>query len=676
MAHNPPFVVPVQIDPMLNEFVPLFTGYVLDCIISTASQNQARNLFKQLMEQDQNALQEVVQTLANVVEFFVVSENLQPNQVEVAIRNSVELVVNAYLAMAVNAYPQEFGQVIDANQQADVQNYIRALEDVKFQAQRFFQGGNTGFVSNQRTGWQPQRGGGGWGRGTGGGRTAATRTSRWDEPDQGGTQWQAASRDNWPGNRMAGGNTAWAGRGTSGRSTIWDDTGRKATPTDASYNGAAAGGRVARTFENPRARNEPAPRNVQPIVANQKVVDGVTFIPVNDKAEWPKVKDRNRIWDWILLENGIQIRPAYQSDWKVSFDKDEPGTPWYDPETHILFHYKSPEGVVSLEAIKREDTMGYLDHELDPELRRKGEAAAREAEGKMAPAWQMVTQLRPNPSSPLATAEPLYELAEGEQVEVVNPDAYLATTSLSDAIKRTCLRLKVDRPEVLKQAFELYIDVGVLTTIVNPNFEQLFELANTGTYKQLFDAVMDIKDGELVKEINERMAASITTALQKNMGLSDWAITNFVEDYGDLVQALKEDHGDTVLQIFESYAIEVISRALAHYSENELDEVVRDAVGLSDDVTALVWRERCSVTRLPVNAADLRVPADTGVLVSPTRFPEIHQTLSSILGRTVDIPVTFFGRYIATEDGVIYSVSKGHLNEQAILLYKAPFTLK
>lgn len=712
LAHNPPFVVDVQVDPKLNEFIPLFTGYTLDCIVQTAKQNEARLLFQQLMETDHQALSELVQTLANIVEFYVESQGLGPGQVEVAIRETVQLVINGYLAMAVKAYPDEFGKVLTQQQAADVQPYIGQLEDVQFQAQRFFgTGGQAGWAggqaSQQRGGWQPQgRGGsaprgGGWQRGggnqAGGARVARTR---WDEPDQGrGGGYQPATRDNWPGNvhqtRQSGGGGgggSWTtggggARRSGGGSTIWDDTGastRKAVPTDGSYN---AGGFVRQRRESiQQPERQPPPMrqqqqstrgNAPPAMEKQTVVDGQTFIPARNSHEWPKVISRERPWDWILTGDGTQLRPAFKSDWKVTFDHEVPFTPWYDSNTHILFHIKSPQGVVSEEAIQREDTMKYVDHELDPVLRQKGAEAARARDEKVAPAWQLVEQLRPNPSSPLATAEPLSDDVVGEKVKLVNPDSYLITTSLSDAVKRACLKLKVDNPDVLKQAFELYVERGVLTTTVNPDFGFMYQLTNAASYKQLFQLMIDADaNEELLKEVDKRMVVGINQALTQNMGLKAWGITNFLEDFGDLLAALKDDYGDSVVQTFETFAVEVISRHLAHYSEQELDETVRKAVGLDDDVNALVWRERSSVTRLPFTSEDFNIPADTGVMVSPSVYPEMHNTLCAIFERTNDLPYTFYGRYLATEDGVVYSIVKGYLNDEAVLVFKADFKLQ
>lgn len=691
LAYNPPFVVPVQVMPELDEFIPLFTGYAMDCISRTASQNQARAMFKELMESDQSPFPELVQTLADLTEFCVVNENLNPNQVEPAIRNLVQVVVNGYLAMAVNAFPNEFGQVLDQRQMADVQPYIGELQKLQHAAQQFMNGGGVrggggggGWGGQQQRGWQPgagrgnvRGGGAGWNRG-GGGRGGMAQ-ARWDEPEMQQQQGRvSAVRDNWGG----GGRGGYSGQQrSSGRPTIWDDTGpaRRDNPTDSSFNGA--GGRVRREFVDTRQQEEPR-RNVQPIVSNQTSYDGAVFIPASEQKEWPKVIDLKRPWDRVLLNDGSQIRAAHLSDWKVTFDKDEPFTPWYDPQTHILFHIKSPEGIVTAQPIQREESMNYLDHELDPHLRRVAEEAERKRGGRVEAAWQMVEQLRPNPSSPLATIEPLTEDVEGATVRPINPEDYLLSSSLVDAVKRASLRLKVDRPEVLKEAFELYVDRAVLTTVIEPDFDLLNKMMLAPSYKQLFQLMMENDTNEeLVAEVNKRITIGVNRALQQHMGMADWGIDDFLEDIGDLLQALKSNPavGEQITEIFQAYAPEVISRALAHYTEEEVTKAVRTAVGLDtseDDVMPLIWRERSTVTRMPVTSEQLRVPADTGCAVLESKQPELSKTLNSIFERSQDIPHTFYGRYIATTDGTVYSVVKGHLNDKAVLVFKADFNLQ
>lgn len=405
-------------------------------------------------------------------------------------------------------------------------------------------------------------------------------------------------------------------------------------------------------------------------------LDGQNFFPARQDREWPKIINDKRLFDWVLMEDGTQLRPAYQSSWKASFNPEVPATPMYNPETHILFHMKQPDGTVVETALEREDAMNYLDHELDPKLRQVSKEAEQAREGKMAPAWQLVEQLRPQPSQPLATSEPLSDDAEAHKLVLSAPAEFLKTSSLADGIKRASLKLKVDHPGILSKGFELYVDRGVLTTVVNPDFELLFQLGNADSYKSLFHLMTEADaDEELIGEVDKRIAAGITEALTQNMGLKGWSITSFRDDFGDLLAALKQDYGDAVLPHLENKALEVISRSLSHYSEKELADI-RKTVGLEDDVVALVWRERSSVTRLPVSSDELKIPVDTGVMVGATEHPQMYKTLSAIFIRTEDVPFTYHGRYLATTDGVVYAVVNGYLNEEAIVVYKANFDLK
>ncbi len=680
LAHNPPYVIPVQVDQALYNATPLFTGYVMDYIVSKAQQNQARALFQQLAEQDQNLMGMMVQDLANATEFFYFSENQTPGMIEATIRNLVGVVVDAYLGFSINHYPNDFGPLLDQQAISEAQRYIGDLEQLKRQAQLFYNGGRGGnWQGNQQSNsWQPnQQRGGGRGQNW---QNQQANYSRWDEPvqhqqqPQGGSYgYRQSTQDNWPGNRMP--NNRMQGNRGPARSTPFEEApvGRNGGTTNASTGTTSA--RPRREFLEPRQVQPERQRVVAPINPRQTVVGNVTFVPAGEN-EWPKVMDPKRIFDWVLLQDGTQLRPAHLSDWKVSFDPEAVATPWYNPQTHLLMHVKTPDGRVRAEPFKRESAMDYLDHELDPALRKRAQDEALKAGGKVEAAWNLVEQLRPNPSSPLATAEPLGEDAEGHQVRPLNPGDYLTTNSLPDAIKRAVLKLKVDHPDVLNQAFELYVDRGVLTEVANPDFDLLFKLSTTESFKSLFHLLIDsAADEDLIKAVDKRVAQHISSAMQYHLGLRDWSIDSFQDDYGELLAALKQDYGQSVVEALEGYAIEIISRALAYYPEDELSKI-RSAVGLEEGLNALVWRERSSVTRLPVTAQELAVADDKGVLISETNQPELYRTLSSIYERTEDLPLTFHGRYLATSDGVVYQLARGYLNDQALMLYKAAFVLK
>jgi hypothetical protein len=660
IAQNPPFVIPVQVDRGLEPFIPLFTGYVLDCVQSQANKNQARAMFLELLESDSALLEEIVNELANAVQYFVDSQDLPPNRVEAAIRNTVASIVNAYLAYSAARHPNEFGRVMDAAMTRDVEVYIGEFETMKAEAKHFYRGGNQGDwgrqnQSNQR-GWQPP-----------------------DRSQRGGQGYRTAAEDNWPGNRQSGNN--WnRGGNQGGRPSIWDNRAEPRTsnrPSDTSFH-AGAGSRPRREFDEPqRAAQTPRQRQVERIDPRQVTVDGHTFFPAFPDKEWPKIINSKRIWDLVLMEDGTQMRPAYLSKWKVSFDPENPVTPWYNPQTHILYHLKLPDGTIVQKPVERQENMNYYDHELDPKLRLTAKEAAEAAGDPVAPAWKLVETLRPNPSSPLATAEPLTDDAVGEKVvEVGLPSDYLITTSLPEGVKRACLRLKVERNDLMKKPFEIYIERAEITTIINPDFDLITELSNADSFEKLHGLLLDNKvvDDELADAIDRRMALAVTQALQQNMGLKGWAISDFRGDFGDLLSALEEDYGKSVVATLRDNQIEIISRFLAFYKPAELDEV-RKSLGLEGDTQVLVWRERSSVTRLPVSSTQVNLPSDTGVLLSKDTNPELYQTLESIFERTQDLRFTFHGRYLAFSDGVAYTLVRGYFNEESILVFKANFNL-
>lgn len=691
-VYRPPFVYTVQIDQQLNEFIPMLSGYAIDCIQSTAPNNAARQRFLEVVSNDNNTMTQLVQDLADAIEFYTFSENLNPGQVEIAIRNTVETVVNGYLGYAVQNMPDAFQGVINEEMFNAGLGYARALDELRNQAGRFLNQGRGGY--QQQNSYQNVRGARGGGGGfvggapmgrAAGGWNAAGGGSRWDEGDAGYQQQQPMRhqvQQGGGGGRFgrANGPSNWnqnANRG--GGATIWDEKPQNARNTDTSFNGSSAS-RPRREFDQPHVQQQqPASqqrREVKPVNTKVTEVDGQSFFPARTDQEWPKIVNADRIWDWILTQDGTQMRPAYQSTWKRSFDAEQPATPWYDPDTHVLFHIKGTDGKVREEPIQREITMEYLEHELNPELRKQERDVKIARSGRVDAAWNLVEELRPIPSQPLATTEALSEGVEGVTVRPHNPDAFQQAVSLSDAVKRTTLKLKVEKPSILNEAFELYVDRAVLTDVVNPDYELLFRLANAENFRTLYSLLLDeVEDSELAVEVNRRMKDSVNEALSRNMGLDGWSIDNFREDFPDLLSALEQDFGQNVVDILQGYAPEIIARALGHYTAKEMD-AIRTVVGLDEGMSALVWRERSSITRLPVSDADLSVPKDTGVLVSPTVAPEVHQTLTSVFERTLDMPWTYHGRYLATNDGVVYALIKGYLNDQAIMLYKAAFNVK
>ncbi len=63
------------------------------------------------------------------------------------------------------------------------------------------------------------------------------------------------------------------------------------------------------------------------------------------------------------------------------------------------------------------------------------------------------------------------------------------------------------------------------------------------------------------------------------------------------------------------------------------------------------------------------------MLVSAANTPDFHRTITSIFNRTPDIPHVYHRRYLALTDGQVYELVRGYLNDTAVLMYKADFTV-
>lgn len=685
MLENPPFVVPVQVSRELEELIPMFTGVVLDIVTNTANKNQVRGLFKQLLETNDKVLGDLVQTTADLCEYYIYRDDIPPSRVKPLLIEVGQLAVNGFLALAIQQYPGEFERYLDQAMVDDMRNYQRDLDMAISEARRGAGGGGGvqrfggGGMSSGRS-WQP---GGGRGSYTGGGRG-----SRWDEevpeqasyqrPDRFGSQERFGS---------GGGRMGSFGRGgtpsrSSGRSSMWDESIRPSTNA-AEDNGSRRGVRPARDFGQSNDRQshgthaEPR-RHVEPTNPNATIVGDITFVPLPDSGrEWPKVQNVQRPWDRILMEDGRQLRPAHQSDWKVTFNPEQPLTPFYDPQTNVLFHILSADGkTVIEEPIKRNDTMNYLDHELDPKLRLKAENELKQKDGKVQMAWKLVENLAPKPESPLATDDVID--ADKNAPALVAPAQHMLTVSLPDAIKKAGVMRKLEKADAMERPFELYADRAVLTTVVNPDFTALFELTNADSFRKAYQLLTDLPAGEMQKEVNKRLTAGVNHALSRNIGLKDWSIDSFEDDIGDLLKVLGEDYGPKLVEALEVNAVEIISRSLCHFSRKELDEpAVKRLLELPEDAdaTVLVWRERASITHLPVSSQDLVVPKNDGVLVSEANTPEFHSTIASVFNRTPDMPHVYYRRYLATDDGVVYELVRGYIVEAAHMLFKAEFNL-
>lgn len=633
LRENPPFVVRLRLPRDLADLETAITGYTLAYLEKRAT-NDARELFANAMDSDQRAFEDMVNIVAEITIFFIEVDRLSENRWGMALEKAVQIGVDGYMVQYMNRHSAAFSNLKLSNEMIDsMDDYADRLRQVYDEIKEYARRGSRGGGRDDRDYRRDDRDDRDYRR--------DDRDSRRDNRDDRNNRNE---RNDYPRRRRAGaGNAVFGGDGANDRDT---------------YNGP-----------HRRRRAGGVPREEAIREKRITIINGREFQPIGDN-EWPKCRDLNNPWDWILMENGLQIRPAGKSGWKVTFDFDKPRTPYYNPQTHILFHALSLEGKVTELIVGRNAEMDkYLDFELDPALRRVAEETLKHREEKAVSLWKTVEELKLYPDRPLATTTPLGE--NGEELPVASaPTEIGMTTSLSQAVKRDLIQMRLKNPKDVEKGFEVYHDRVVLSpTLVNDR-AKLLELVNSTTFVELHGRLEKLLPTDQVRiAVNQRITQGVNRFMTEEMGLEGWSITSFDEDIGDLLKFLKEDFGDRAVKALTDYEGALLGTFLTLADENKLDAVA-EMFDLEEGEKLLVWSERCSTTYLPVSFDELSLPVGNGMLVTQAHHSGLYGSFCAILNRTEDFPVVYFDRYIVTANDVVLKLVRGAFNPESILVYR------
>jgi hypothetical protein len=406
-----------------------------------------------------------------------------------------------------------------------------------------------------------------------------------------------------------------------------------------------------------------------------------TFVSVGDVSEYPKVRDLSRPYDAIQVEEGVELRPAFKSGWKLSFNEENPYPTLYDPTTHILFHLRKADGKV-VEIVKaRQPDMNYLDNEIDPKLR--AQQRTLEKDGKtVVPNHALVVKMRPHPKLPIST---VVENTDEEGIEDVSklPEPVVVENavqghSLQEVETKVSLRLP--EGEHLKSGrnpVEYYADLvtpveaspNEIATIKSlagiQNFEEFkMKLLAAQTQEQISFTVFDT--------IDNRLANAINVALAKNMNLPGWSIESFIEDFVELCQMLTETYSKNLVETFKRHAAEIIASSVSVLSGDAFAKYLK-AMGIEDHQAppkVVVFRERCSVTHVPWDLETIMATVEDGGMVKESEMPNLYAAVKAIMVRTSDQTVPFAKRFLATNNGEQLEIRKGFFGVESYLLYK------
>jgi len=640
LRDDPPFVVRLRLPRELADLEAPITGYTLAYIEKKAQSNEARNLFADAMESDQRAFEDLVNMVAEITMFYIEVERLDERRWSIALENAARVAVDGFMVEYMHRHRSAFERLNLSNEMLQsMDDYSARLRDLYEDIKDYARSARSDRGRDDRDLRSSRR---------------DYRDDRDDRRDRDDRDYDRNRRDN-----------------REERSDSGEYRRRRRNPNVG--NGLFGGADVQENETNSgnhRRRRLHGPAREETIQNKRiTVINGREFFPIGDD-EWPKCRDRNNPWDWILMENGVQIRPAFKSGWNVTFDFEKPRTPYYNPQTHFLFHALSLDGKVSELIVDRTAEMDkYLDFELDPALRRIAESELKSREEKSAQLWKTVESLKLYPDRPLATSNPVGE--DGEELEVVvQPKAISPTTSLAQAVKRDLIQMRLNNPKDADKGFEVYHDRLELSSSLVEDRQALYGLVNAESFSKLHELLSKMlpSDGLRVA-VNQRITSAVNRALAEEMGLTGWSISSFVDDIGDLLKFLKEDYGDRAVEALGNVEPALLGSYLTVVEEADLEEAAA-MFDLTNSEKLLLWTERCSTTYLPVNFEELSLPVGNGMLVTQAHHSGLYQSLSAIFGRTEDFPRTYMDRYIVTANDVVLKMVRGAFNPEAILVYR------
>jgi len=630
LPYQPPFVVPVNGSPELQGLAPMVTGFLLLELNQQAGKNELRSFFFNLASDNgyQNQfLQQLIQATADLAEYYILQQRLQPEQ---AVRMAAGDVCSTMVAVVAQQFHAGLQQYITPQQANDLNALLQKHHQIQQMLQQFhnpqpqmnyggFQqpmpvgGYNTGYGARGPGGYPP----GGFHRGAattagpriGGGMGGGYSPRPGAMPVHGAPggynpnmqRGQVVGGDMW---RMGG--PAFANPETE-TARVGMGMGRRRAGPVVDEVGFAPNGQ---DLNNPQPRHhvpimaEPAPEPAAPAqnaqvswglpsgnngvrtVAPVAVVEeenifaqlptraepSSQYVSLSSDHEWPKVADPLRPYDEMLLEDGSVVRPALTSGWKATLSAEQPYPLVYDYNKFVLFHVRRPDGTITEILNERKDDMSYLDNELDPALR--AQARERQAQGRtevVEPVWKLADKMRPlqAKSSVVAPVDP-EPVDDGAEVEAPTPavvDGIAIAHSLAEAqIKAQLIAGKDKRVDLSTMPIEYYFDlISTVNTTQNHSYT-VRSLDSLNNFEVLKTKLLEVQDqlGDVVfKAIDGRLTAAINEAMEKNLSLEGWKIDTFVGDYEELIGALNNTCGSYMTDALKDNARAIIGSSLA-----------------------------------------------------------------------------------------------------------------
>lgn len=717
LPHRPPFVVSASVTQPFQQYLPLATGMAMLMAMQSANVSPFRTAYVGQASQNnwQNPLfEQLARATAQLGEVLVATQRMP---VEQALQTSADQCLQMLTALFVHQNHHMFPQLADPATAQAIQALLQKYQGVEQDVARFYQHMSVpspamGYGAPGYSNAVPTRGyqdpfrapvvGTGIGAGSLGlgnsqpapqPAVSQSFTNPYQEPDSYARYGQPKSSDPAP---TTGYRSAL--RAPSQETKVAGY--RRASPEETQTTGVVE---ELRMDTQPTVQIEPLrPRSsrststpVPPPVETNRRPDLVTvetpaapavpevqedqerqWYTLPELGPWPKVASPDRPWDAVLLENGDELRPAHLSTWTVT-RSDQPYTLAYDPGTQIKFHIRHHDSDTVTETILQwEDSMDYLEHELDREARARYRMS-KERNENVAVDMGKINRLRQVDNSPIAAVDPAEEANRelvGKDVQFSVVEAGIRAFSLQEAQKRVQIKLAANKIDT-DEPYEYYVDLIHSSLCKQATIDALDAAVNATEPTETVTQLLSIQDKDTFQLANRMMTDRINQVMNNMLGVQ-WRISSFVEDCQELMDELRTTYGDFVTDQLINRYDGIVGAGLPLQTEGPGVDFAISRLGLDPqeleqaDFRLAVFQERVSVTTLPWTLEDLQVQLSTREpsLIDAERLPHLHACMESILKRSLDFPIPYRHHYILLKDGKMLELYRGYLIDDSILL--------
>lgn len=689
---NPPCIPQVQVEPAVQQFLPMVAGLVAAEITGRAQTNPLRlYMFNQCASnQWQNQwFQNAVSLVMNYMSLMLIFERVTADPGQAASQAVAEVceLLAVFNAFATPALGQNF---VTAQEAAQYQGHMARLDmlNQKIQAMdRQRQSGmsmNQGFQTQQQFGQnpfvqqrqiQPFYTGGQQPQQFQGGRTFSSGSTLGQGAPQGLFQ-------HGPGNQQqqTGHDSAFAGKARPRRFSNVDTQDApqvtQQTKEQQAFNAAPMRSAIGEEWStgdtapmpfasarfgqsNPNQRPEFQPTPAAPVAQAQQVE---TKVETSGDLTVVKKVQYDGTQAWIPSES-------------------QPYLPAFSPSKEKMFFYYMNNGtiVAKIEDLTEQEKMDYDLHKAfhiatKPHPTVKFNRAESETNNaRVISANKNVVEF----DIEKVKEEPLPEVVAVVRhgVDMVESADYAWATH--DVFAQTVRGNKEgDTPADTIHSFAMI--VTPFAGITAEESEWLMELSLMRSYEDIRKS-MDEKSGKVSRrcwnEVNRRMSKILNDQLKNGLTIGGLSTDNFYEDVNDIIALVTKRYGNVIRQALINGQANSLARGFQLVGGQEALEYFQslsDTVDGAEDVEQefAYVQTLCSLTSTTLNSEELDISATDkcGVIVLPRRNANVYAMISSLFEQDTTRKLTFSKHLLRTADGVLYEINYGDIGEDIFIL--------